>query len=82
MSIIIGKGLWVPRCEGYKTKQGSHLSEDKDEDHADKKTRLLGSSSHTRITNNANGEPSSKTGQTHSQTSTKMDKPTVKQKVS
>ena len=41
--------------------------------HADEETRLLGSSSHTGITNDTNSETCSKTRETNGQTGTELD---------
>ena len=52
--------------------QTQRLGEDKDENHADEKLRLLSGGTHTGVTNNANSSAGSKTGQTDSHTAAKM----------
>lgn len=57
------------------------FSENENQNHADEETGLLGGSSDTSITNNTDGEASSKTSQTDSQTSTELDEASVQREL-
>lgn len=58
-----------------------HLGEDEDQNHANEKPRLLSSTTHASITDDANCEASGKTGQTDRQTSAKLDEAGVQRRV-
>ena len=50
-----------------------HFGENENQNHANEETRLLGSSTDTSITDNANGKASGETGKTDRETGTKLD---------
>lgn len=57
--------------------QTQNLGENENQDHADEQSRLLGSTAHTGVTDNADGETGGQTGQTDGQTSTELDEACV-----
>lgn len=57
------------------------FGEDENQNHADKETGLLSSSSDTSVTDDADGEACSKTGQTDRETCTKLDETGVQRKL-
>lgn len=56
-----------------KTVKTQHFGENENEDHADEETRLLGGTTHTGVTDNADGETSGETGETDRETGTELD---------
>lgn len=50
-----------------------NFGENENQDHSDEESWLLSSTAHTSISNNADGETSSQTGQTHGQTGAKLN---------
>ena len=56
----------------------TYLSKDKNQDHAHKETGLLGGSSHSRITHNADRKACSQPRQTHTEASPQVYKATAK----
>ena len=54
-------------------KRTQDFSENEDQNHADEQSWLLSGTTHTSVTDNANGEASSKTCKTDRQTSAKLD---------
>lgn len=65
----------------FDARRTQNFSENENENHADEQTGLLGSSSNTGITNNANGESCSKTSQTDRQSSAKLDETSVERQL-
>jgi hypothetical protein len=57
------------------------FGENENQNHANEQTGLLSGSTDTSITNNADGEASSKTGETDGKTSTELDEAGVERKV-
>jgi hypothetical protein len=55
--------------------------ENENQNHADKETGLLGSSSDTGIADNTNGEPGGKTSKTDRQPSTELDESSIQRKL-
>uniref|UniRef100_A0A182MGJ0 Uncharacterized protein n=1 Tax=Anopheles culicifacies TaxID=139723 RepID=A0A182MGJ0_9DIPT len=56
-----------------KTVQTQHFSENEDQNHTDEQSRLLGSTTHTSITDNTDGETGGQSRETDSQTSAEMN---------
>lgn len=69
----VSTGLGVQQQGNNKTVETQHLSENENQDHTDEKLRLLGSTAHTSVTNDSNGETSSKTTETDTEASAKLD---------
>lgn len=59
------------------TVQTQDFSENEDQNHTDKQSGLLGSTTDTGITDDTDGETGGKTGEAYSQTSTEMDEAPV-----
>lgn len=69
--ILSGSG--VQQQSDNQSVQTQHLGKDKNQDHTDKQSWLLGSTTDTGVTNDTDGETSSQTGQTNRETSTQLD---------
>ena len=64
-------------CLGRQCALTQNFSKNEDENHADKKTGLLGGSSDASIADDANGEASSETGKADGETSAELDEASV-----
>lgn len=60
-----------------KKKRTQDFGENENQDHADEEAGLLGSTTDTGITNDADGETSGETGETDSETGTELDETSV-----
>lgn len=73
--------LGVHKKGNNETVKTQNFSENEDQNHADKQTRLLSCATNTSVTDNTNGETSSETSETDSETSTELDETCVKREL-
>jgi hypothetical protein len=66
-------GLGVHEKGNDESVKTQNFGENENQDHSDEQPGLLGSSAHTSITDDSNGETSSHTGKTDGETSTELD---------
>ena len=72
-----GLGVGVQNEGNDETVQTQHLSENENQNHSDEEPGLLGSSTNTSISNNADSEPSGKTGKPDTETGTHVNESTI-----
>jgi hypothetical protein len=72
-AVVLVTSLGVHEQGNNETVETQDFGENENQNHSDEQPGLLGSSSHTGITNNSDGETSSHTRKTDSETGTELD---------
>jgi hypothetical protein len=74
---IVDAGVCVEDQSDDEAVETQNFGENQNEDHTDEQPWLLGSASHTGVTDDSNGESSGKTGKTDRKTSTELNEASV-----
>jgi hypothetical protein len=78
---VLAGSLGVHEQGNDETVQTQDFGENKNQNHSDEQPGLLGSSSHTSVTDNSDGKTSSHTRETDGQASTELDEVGVERRV-
>lgn len=81
LTLHVGTGLGVEQKSNNETVKTQNFGENENQNHTNEKSGLLCGSSNTGVTNNANSEAGSETGESDGQTSTELDEAGVERRL-